>query len=354
MTASDMRDAGLALLEELNDEQRRLVHLPFEDPRREVWMYWPREMSGDSYPGVGIHRMTFEQRQLVMRLLATGVDHATLAQIAAIMALDYPLNAAEQYTRTTLRDPLRYWITIFGDPSDTGTWGWQFEGHHVAINHVIIDGEVVASTPLFLGANPARVKKGSHFVTRPCGPEEDAGRALLASLGADERTRAILPASAPIDMVVHRLPEVPERARPGENVHPLGAFQHLFMSLTDEEKDALTLDLSVPVGIARGDLGSSQKAVFDDLIDLYVKRLPSRLADREFEKLEAAGLDQIHFAWAGSDVVEEPHYYRLQGPTFLVEYDCVQDGANHVHAVWRDPKRDFGRDPLRAHLAAAH
>lgn len=354
MTASAMKEQAIAMLEGLTDEQRAQVHLPFDDPRREVWMYWPREMSGDAYPGVGIHRMTFEQRQLVMRLLATGVDHPTLAQIAAIMALDIPLNAAEQYTRTTLRDPLRYWITIFGDPSDSGVWGWQFEGHHVAINHVIIDGQVVSSTPLFLGANPARVKKGPYFVARPCGPEEDAGRALLESLSADQRSQAVLNASAPIDMVVHRLPEVPETARPGENVHPLGAFQHLFMSLSEDEKDLLSLDLTRPIGLARSDLDTSQRAVLDDLIELYVGRLPEAIATPELARLEEAGLDEIHFAWAGSDVVEEPHYYRLHGPTFLVEYDCVQDGANHIHAVWRDPKRDFGRDPLRAHRAVAH
>jgi len=354
MTAASMKDAAITLLEGLTDDERALTHLAFDDPRRETWMYWPREMSGDTYPGVGMHRMTFEQRKLVMRLVATGVDHATLAQIAAIMALDIPLDASEQYTRTTLRDPLRYWITIFGDPADTGTWSWQFEGHHVAINHVIRDGEIIASTPLFLGANPARVRKGNHFVTRPCGPEEDAGRALLASLKGDQRSRAVLAAPAPIDIIVHRLPEIPDMARPGQYVHPLGAFQHLFMSLADSEKDALTLDLSTPAGLARADLDADQRALLDDLVGLYIGRLPPAIAARELASLEEAGLNQIHFAWAGSDVVDDPHYYRLHGPTLLVEYDSVQDGANHVHAVWRDPKRDFGRDPLRAHRVAAH
>ena len=354
MTASLMKDAAHAMLAGLTEDERALVHLPFDDPRREVWMYWPREMSGDTYPGIGLHRLTFDQRKLVLRLVATGVEYATLAQIGAVMALDIPLDAHEQYTRTTLRDPLRYWITIFGEPADSGTWSWQFEGHHVAINHVIIDGEVAASTPLFLGANPGVIKKGDHVVTRPCGPEEDAGRALLRALPASARAQALLAAPAPIDFVVHRLPQVPDVARPGENVHPLGAFQHLFMSLEDHEKDALTLDLAAPAGVARSELDASTRALFDDLIGLYVGRLPQELARRELARLEAAGLDSIHFAWAGSDEVGAPHYYRLHGPTFLVEYDSVQDGANHVHAVWRDPARDFGRDPLRAHRATAH
>jgi hypothetical protein len=349
-----MKTAALALLDALTEEERALVHLPFDDPRREVWMYWPREMSGDTYPGVGLHRMTMEQRKLVLRLVATGVAWETLAQIAAVMALDIPLDASEQYTRTSLRDPLRYWVAVFGDPDDAGTWSWQFEGHHVAINHVIVDGEVVASTPLFLGANPAIVRKGSHVVARPCGPEEDAGRALLRSLAGDARARAVLDAPAPIDFVVHRLPEVPPVARPGEYVHPLGAFQHLFVSLEESAKDALTLDLAAPAGVARGDLGPEQQALLDDLIGLYVGRLPAPLAAAELGRLEAAGLDGIHFAWAGPEEPGAPHYYRLHGPTFLVEYDCVQDGANHLHAVWRDPARDFARDPLRAHRAAAH
>ena len=354
MTASSMKDAAVALLGALTDEERDSVHLPFEDPRREIWMYWPREMSGDRYPGVGMHRLTFEQRKLVMRLVATGVDYPTLAQIGAVMALDIPLDAAEQYTRTSLRDPLRYWITIFGEPGDSGTWSWQFEGHHVAINHMIIDGEVVASTPLFLGANPTVIRKGEHIVTRPCGPEEDAGRALLRSLTGEVRERAVLTAPAPIDMVTHRLPEVPDVTRPGDHVHPLGAFQHLFLALEDAEKTALTLQLDSPAGVPRSDLDSTQQAILDDLVSLYVGRLPEALAGPELARLEAAGLDDIHFAWAGPEEVGAPHYYRLHGPTFLVEYDCVQDGANHVHALWRDPKRDFGRDPLRAHRAAGH
>lgn len=354
MTASMMKDAAHALLEELTEAQRALTHLSFDDPRRELWMYWPREMSGDSYPGVALHELTFDQRKLVIRLLATGVDYATLAQIAAVMALDVPLDAREQYTRTGLRDPMRYWITVFGDPADSGVWSWQFEGHHVSINHVIVDGEVVASTPLFLGADPATIRKGGHVVTRPCGPEEDAGRGLLRSLRGDTRERAVLAARAPIDMVIHHLSEVPETARPGENVHPLGEFQDLYMSLTESERDALTLDLSAPAGVARADLEPSQQALLDDLVALYIGRLPAPLVPSELNRLEEAGLDEIHFAWAGPEEPGAPHYYRLQGPTFLVEYDCVQNGANHVHAVWRDPKRDFGRDPLRTHRAVAH
>ncbi len=349
-----MKEAAFGLLEALTDAERVSANLPFDDPRREVWMYWPREMSGDAYPGVGMHRLTFEQRKLVMRLVATGVDYPTLAQIAAVMALDIPLDALEQYTRTTLRDPLRYWLTVFGDPGDTGTWSWQFEGHHVAVNHVIVDGEVAASTPLFLGANPALIRKGDHVVSRPCGPEEDAGRALLAALTGEARDRALLKAPAPIDMVAHRLPYVPDVVRPGEHVHPLGAFQHLFLSLEEGEKDALTLDLSSPVGVPRSALMPDQRSIMDDVINLYVGRLPDELAASELARLEVAGLDQIHFSWAGPAERGAPHYYRLHGPTFLVEYDSVQDGANHVHAVWRDPERDFGRDPLRAHRLAAH
>jgi hypothetical protein len=349
-----MQEAALRLLGGLSDEQRALVNLPFGDPRRQEWMYWPREMTQDSYPGMGIHRMSFEQRQLTIRLLATGVEHATLGQIAAIMALDYPLNASEDYRQTEWRDPVRYWITIYGEPSDSGTWSWHFEGHHVVISHVVIDGEVVSSTPLFLGANPANIRKGPYIVSRPCGPEEDAGRAMLASLSGDVRDRAIVNAPAPIDVVPHRLSQIPDVSVPGEFAHPLGSFQDRLDALTADEKQALVLDLSAPIGLARREMGHDQRALLDDLVALYVNRLPEPMAARELAKLEAQGLDEIHFAWAGTDVIGDPHYYRLHGHTFLVEYDCVQDGANHIHAVWRDPKRDFGRDPLRHHLATQH
>lgn len=354
MTATRMKDAALSVLECLTEEQRSEAQLPFDDPRRELWMYWPREMTGDTYPGVPLHHLTLEQRGLIMQLVATGVDYPTLAQIGAVMALDIPLDAAEQYTRTSLRDPLRYWVTVFGEPADSGIWAWQFEGHHVSINHVIVDGEVVASTPLFLGANPAAIRKGEHIVTRPCGPEEDAGRALLQSLSGERLQRTLLAAPAPIDIVVHRLPEVPDVVVPGDNVHPLGAFQHLMLSLSDSERAALTLRRNEPVGLPRSEMATVQRALMDDLVDLYVGRLPEALAGSELARLEDAGLDGIHFSWAGPPEPGAPHYYRLHGPTFLVEYDCVQDGANHVHAVWRDPARDFGRDPLRAHRAAFH
>jgi len=354
VTAGDMIDAAAAVLEALDAEQRAAANPAFDDGRRQTWMYWPREMSGDSYTGVGLHEMTFGQRKLVMRLLTTGVDFATYAQIAAIMALDLPLDWLEDYRDTALRDPLRYWVAIFGEPASSGRWSWQFEGHHVSVNHVVIDGQVVASTPLFLGANPARVEKHGRTVSRPCGPEEDAARALLLSLDPDGRRRATLDAPAPIDMVIHRVSEVPARLRPGDLEHPLGWFQELYLALSDDERETLALDLAVPVGIPRSDMGNGARALLDDLIAVYVERLPDPIAAAELARLEEAGLDAIHFAWAGPAEEGTPHYYRLQGPTFLVEYDCVQDGANHIHSVWRDPRRDFGRDPLRAHRAAAH
>jgi Protein of unknown function (DUF3500) len=352
--ASDMQAAAMAVLDSLDPEQRALLALPFDDPRREAWMYWPREMSGDENSGVPLHAMTFQQRKLVMRLVVSGVDVATYAQVAAIMALDLPLDHLERYRDTELRDPMRYWLTIFGEPAPTGAWSWQFEGHHVAINHVIVDGDVASSTPLFMGANPARVEKGRHVVSRPCGPEEDAGRALLVSLSGESATRAVLAARAPIDLVIHRLPQVPQRLAPGEAPHPLDWFQAEYMKLSVAEREELALDLARPAGVARRDLAAPQRALLDDIVSVYVGRLPGPIARSELARLEEAGLDEIHFVWAGPPDVGAPHYYRLQGPTFLVEYDCVQDGANHVHAVWRDPERDFGRDPLRAHRAAAH
>lgn len=347
-----MTEATVTLLEGLSDAQRTHAQLSFDDPRREVWMYWPREMTGDHYSGIGMHHLTFEQRKLVMRLVAIAVDPATLGQIAAIQALEVPLDAGEGYRQSRLRDPLRYWITVFGDPGGDGPWSWQFEGHHVVLTFVIAGGEVVATTPLFLGANPAVITKRGHVVTRPLGPEEDAARGLLASMAGDIREQAMLRAPAPIDIVLNRVSKVPPVSRPGERPHPLRAFNAAIESLGPEERDALTIDLRAPHGVPRRHLDARQRALLDDLVGIYVGRLPEALASAELARLENAGLDGICFAWAGSSEPGAPHYYRLHGSTLLVEYDCVQDGANHAHAVWRDPARDFGRDPLRAHLAA--
>lgn len=349
-----MADAVDSLAESLDGElMKRLFH-PVEDAARTSWAYFPRESAGDRYTGLALHELTRAQRKRVLRLLSTGLSFHSFGQAAAIMALESVLDLQERFALDEYRDPARFWVSVFGTPGSRGVWSWRFEGHHIHVHHTIVEGLVVASTPLFLGANPAEVRHGNHPVLRPCGEEEDAARTLLLSLDADQRNHALLHARAPLDIVLANRSEVPPSAVPGDPAHPLPEMQAVLESMDGEHRDALRIQLSRPVGLAAGALDPGQQSLLAELVNLYVERLPDPLAALERDRLKAAGMERIHFAWAGSDRPRRPHYYRLQGPTMLVEYDCTQDGANHVHSVWRDPGRDFGRDLLTAHLAKQH
>ena len=349
-----MTEAVESLTESLDDEMvSRLFH-SFDDSQRTSWAYFPRESAGDGNSGLALHELAPGQRKRVLRLVATGLSFHSFGQISAIMALESVLNLKEGYALDRYRDPARFWVSVFGIPGPRGVWSWRFEGHHIFVHHTIIDGGVAASTPLFLGANPAEVRHGNHPILRPCGEEEDAARTLLSSLSGDQRTQALLHVRAPLDIVVANRTQVPPIAVPGDPAHPLEEIQVVLESMDDGQRQALRLDLARPAGLAAGAMDSEQQSLLVELVNLYVERLPVPLAELERERLEAGGMDRIHFAWAGSDRPRRPHYYRLHGPSMLVEYDCTQDLANHIHSVWRDPLRDFGRDLLKTHLINAH
>jgi len=212
-----------------------------------------------------------------------------------------------------------------------------------------VNGELVSPLPLFLGANPAEVRHGDVAIIRPCGEEEDAARELLASLDADQRHAAIICDTAPPDFVLTNAPLVPDTCVPGELAPPLLA--RLFDNMRQEDAERLRLDIATPRGLPGSRMHDTQRDLLRRLIDVYADRLPEPLAAVERARIDDP---EVHFAWAGAERRGEGHYYRLHGPSFLVEYDNTQDGANHIHAVWRSPDRDFGRDLLRLHLSAAH
>jgi hypothetical protein len=269
------------------------------------------------------------------------------AKANAIMALESVLDELEERTRSAVRDSGRYFVSVFGTPGDA-VWGWRLEGHHVVLNFTLARGEIISPTPIFFGANPAEVRHGHASVTRPCAEEEDAARALLLSLTGEQRRSAILHETAPPDIVLSNAPRVPETCQPGE-VESLVA--RLFDGVSDDLRSAVAFAISQPRGIAPSALDGAQRKLLSELIDVYVDRLPESLAGRERAKVDAA---QVYFAWAGEDTPRRPHYYRLQGPDFVVEYDNTQDDSNHVHAVWRNPANDFGYDALRSHIHHAH
>lgn len=352
ISAASMTEAARALVDALDDAQRAKASYALADEReRTRWAYFPPRWNG-----LPLLEMRPEQHRLTRYLLTELLSLHAFAQVQAIMALEQVLNELEGRRGAAVRDPLRYFVTFFGEPGDAA-WGWRFEGHHVSIHVSVADGDVIAATPLFLGANPAVVHDGDRAViTRPCGREEDAGRALLLSLDTAQRARAIISDVAPPDFVLQNDPYISaERdVAVGDELGALPGTRETFDAYPAEAKAALRWQRAHPAGLPASAMSSNQRALLDALLRVYTGRLTPDLAAREHARIEREGIDAIHFAWAGPESPGEGHYYRLHGPDLVVEYDNTQDGANHVHAVWRSIAHDFGGDTLRRHLATEH
>ncbi len=348
-TASAVADAVsaavAALLNCLDADQRTAACFEFADlSERTNWAYFPRNHSG-----LPLLAMTPAQQKLAHVLVSSALSLHAYGKATTIMGLESVLNLLESRRANAVRDPGRYFVSVFGVPGDD-RWGWRLEGHHVCLNFTLAGGEIVSSTPIFLGANPAEVRHGDTAIIRACGEEEDAARELLASLDADQRRAAIICTVAPPDFVLMNIPQVPATILPGE-AGALPQVQVRFDAMLQEHREALRFDRSQPRGLPASAMNGGQRKLLSDLINVYVERLPDPLADFERSKVEH---DLVCFAWAGDETPRQPHYYRLQAPSFIVEYDNTQDDANHVHAVWRNPERDFSGDLLRSHLASGH
>ena len=355
----------LALLE---PAQRARVLRPLaDDEERRHWNYAPMAREG-----LPLLAMTPLQQQAANRLAATGLSPSGYVTAAVIMALENILDAAEAWSGGRLgvdvgsdrwRDPLLYFVTIFGDP-DGEAWSWRFEGHHVSLHYTIENDSIVAPNPTFFGANPAEAPFGGAGRLRPLAAEEDLGRELLLALDGGQRETALISAAAPPDIVQSNRPRVEEGALPVPTARLMGIpsddrweergrAERAGLGFGPEQEAAVRYSAS-PSGLAAGGLRGPQRELLEALVGLYVDRLPDELAESQREALAAGALAQMHFAWAGGSQPGEPHYYRLQGPRFLVEYDCTQNGANHIHAVWRDPEGDFGEDLLARHYGEHH
>ena len=317
-TIDAIRAAVVALLDGVNDEQRRSLCLPFDEDERRTWMYWPAPRQG-----LPLAALDADQRQLVFAVVARLVSLPTLAKVTTIIGLEEVLGELEaagalsRRRQTGLpRDPSLYYTSVFGDPAAAEPWGVRFEGHHVSL-HVTVVGDAISSTPLFLGANPGEVTHHARTVVRPLAEEEDIGRALVLALTSGQRKRAVIDDRAPDDIVTSNAPAV---------AHDLSG------------------------GVALADLTADAAAIARTLVDLHVERLPLSLAETVSRRVDAE-YDGLRFAWAGELERHRPHYYRVSGDRFLVEYDNTQNEANHAHSVWRDPADDFGTDLLRQHRA---
>jgi hypothetical protein len=262
------------------------------------------------------------QQSLVHAMLSAALGYQGVMKATTIMSLEDVLRQTEGPNGRFNRDPEMYFISIFGDPSNDGVWAWRIEGHHLAVNVTIADGRVVAASPTFMGSNPAEVLEGPRAGLRALGADEDRGRDLLMALDASERSRAVIQEDAPRDIITGNALEA-------------------------------AID-GAPAGLPASAMTPRQQSMLRLLIEEYTGRTAQVIETDTWRAIEDAGFDNIHFAWAGSDQRHEGHYYRIEGPTFLIEYDNTQNENNHVHSVFRDFRNDFGGDPLRAHYEAFH
>ncbi|RME94331.1 MAG: DUF3500 domain-containing protein [Verrucomicrobia bacterium] len=305
-----MTTAVQRFLAALDPHQQALARFPMDARERLDWHYVPRERRG-----LSLKAMSPAQQHLAHALLATALSHRGYLQAATIMGLEEVLREIEQ-GRGPARDPELYFVSIFGKPGGKAPWGWRFEGHHLSLNFTVAPDIGLRATPSMFGSNPAEVRRGPRRGLRALALEEDLARQLLASLSPEQRRRAIVSDRAPRDIIL-----TPARA-----AGPLPPF-----------------------GLAAVDMTPEQQVLLERLIRLYLDRYRPGIADEAFRRIEAVGLARVHFAWAGGAQPGEGHYYRIQGPTFILEFDNTQNDANHIHTVWRDFEGDFGADLLRRH-----
>jgi hypothetical protein len=310
---ASMTRAAESFLGTLSDEQRAAATFELDSEERSRFHFIPIEMFERG--GVMIADLSELQRERAHLLLKAGLSQRGYLTAAQVMELEDVLQAMEGGGRFA-RDRDEYLFTFFGTPASGATWGWRFEGHHISLHFTIVGGAVAVASPAFVGANPAEVREGPQRGRRVLGDREDAGRALIRALDDGQRRAAIIAVEAPRDILTGNAP---------------------------------TVDPMEPAGIEASQLDAPQLELLLALTDAYLGMMSDDIAEHRRQALLQAGTGAIRFAWAGSTEPGEAHYYRVQGPTFLIEYDNTQNDANHIHSVWRDFDGDFGRDLLREH-----
>lgn len=307
------RALALAWLGGLDARRRAVAIAPFD--RRTDWGFTPRER-----PGIALRDLEEPQRVGLWAL----VDHV-LSEHGRELARGVRLTEqilGELTDRPDYRDPNNYALAVFGEPSADAPWGWRFEGHHLSLTMTHVPGQGIAVTPAFFGSNPAIIPHGhSHAGFELLEVRRRCGFALLASLDGARRERAVIAKEAPVD----------------------------FLTIPGSERRLTTLE-----GVPFNELADGQRALGWALIESFTGHLAGDLRAAAQNQIKEQGLDNLHFGWAGTAAVGEPHYYRLHGPITVIEYDNVQSNANHAHSVWHEPHDVFGDDRLRRHHLEAH
>lgn len=309
--ANKMADAATKFLTALSPELKKKASFPVDSPERMNWNFVPMQdrERNPTRKGVGIFEMNQAQRNAAMDLLRAGTSDKGFQQASTIMELEGILRELEK-GGGSVRNPEWYFVTIFGEPSKTGKWGWRIEGHHLSVNFLIDNGEVVETTPLFYGANPAEIMTGDRKGERTLAAIEDLAFELIGSLNADQKAQA------------HR-------------------DEHFA-----EVKQQPKAEVGDPVGVTGAEFNEDQRGTLLKLMRAYANRLPERAAKVEMDRALKAGLEKVHFAYSGPGEKGKPITYRVQGPTFVIEFlnvqaDSLRNPANHIHSVWRRLPTDF-------------
>lgn len=312
-TAESMTSAGKAFVETLNSEQKALTVLDYGSPKRFEWHFIPK----DERKGFQVKQMSQQQRKAAHNLLRNALSEVGYGKTTKIMELEKLLHELEAGKGRNIRDPERYYFTLFGEPGKDDRWGLSVEGHHLSLNFVVDDDRVASTTPQFFGANPAIVKtensSGIAVGTRVLAKEEALAFDLVNSLSDEQKKAAVIAEKAPSEI------------RDAGSAQPPSA---------------------APEGIALSSLSGEQKRTLRQLVDAYCESMPESVAEQRMNAIRDAGTENVHFAWAGALEPGIGHYYRVQGPTFLIEFvntqpDAAGNPANHIHAVWRDMHGDF-------------
>lgn len=310
--AAKMVRAAEKLVASLTAEQKAKASYDFDDRERTNWYFTPQQKGRKpTRKGLPLEEMTAEQQETTRDLLSAGTSGYGDKQALTIMSLELVLRDLEK-NGAMVRNPGWYFLTVFGKPDPKGKWGWRIEGHHLSLNFTFEDGKLVSSTPAFFGANPATVKNGDRKGLRTIPEAEDLSRELFQALDEGQKK------------VAHQEKQFPEIA------------EHTTAPKAGE-----------PRGLAAEKMTEPQQDLLWKLLQSYTGRMPAEVAEVQLSRVKKAGLGKVHFAWAGSVEPGKPHTYRIQGPTFVVEFLNVQtDGAgnpaNHIHSVWRNMEGDFG------------
>lgn len=308
-----MRAAVLAWRKALGPELTAKATFDFDGKERTDWQFVPMDRVGVKWDD-----MNLAQRRAAHSLLRTTLSSQGYFKASTIMSLEQELRRieADQPGVNERRNPEKYWFALFGDPASDEPWGWRIEGHHLSLNFSSVTGQVVSVTPAFFGTNPAELRDGPRAGLRVLGAEEDLGRELITSCSPEQRREAVIAVAAPGDVI----------ALPG-----------------------LEIKFGEPEGLSAADMTDEQQALFRKLLDEVIGNFNAELKEQAWHEIEHAGFDKVHFAWAGSLNRGEGHYFRIHGPTLVIEYDNTQSNANHAHLVWHSPGNNFGADYLRRH-----